>query len=156
MNDEQMINALRAANEVARKAKRAGKHPFGAVLIAPDQETVLLSAGNENTLKHAEIELVRKASEQYSEDYLWRCTLATNFEPCVMCTGAIYWGNIGRVIFAVRESALLELTGAHEENPTFALPCRDVIRSGQKNIEIHGPFPELEAETLALHRDFWH
>lgn len=155
MNLDQQIRAVRAANEVAKRAMQGGRHPFGAVLIAPDKETVLLEQGNLSTVKHAELELARIASEQFDEDYLWECSLATNVEPCVMCTGAIYWANIGCIVYGATEDALLKLTGDHEENPTFAMPCRDVLSKGQKTVKVYGPFAELEAEILALHQDFW-
>lgn len=155
MNNKQAIKALRAANAVAAKAKAVGRHPFGAVLIAPDGETILLEAGNEGTVRHAETELARAASEKFTSDYLWQCTLATNFEPCVMCTGTIYWANIGRIVYGAAESALSGLTGNHEENPTLDLPCRDVVKTGPKTIDIMGPFEEVKAEVLELHRDFW-
>ncbi|WP_269525152.1 nucleoside deaminase [Coraliomargarita parva] len=155
MTHEQMIVALRSANEVARKTMEQGHHPFGAVLIGPDGDTVLLEAGNVDTVRHAETELAREASLRYDPEFLWRCTLVTNFEPCVMCTGTIYWANIGRVVYGVSESSLLQLTGAHDANPTMSLPCRVVIEAGQKTVEVHGPFPEVEAEILQLHVDFW-
>lgn len=155
MTSEQAIQAIRAANRVAAQAKAAGRHPFGAVLIAPDHETVLMEAGNLSTVRHAETELARGASEQYEADYLWQCSLVTNFEPCVMCTGTIYWANIGRIVYGTAESALLALTGTHEENPTLSLPCREVVKAGPKLIQILGPFPEVEAEVLKLHAGFW-
>lgn len=155
MNKEQAILALAAANEVAAKAKAAGKHPFGAVLIAPDGETVLLEAGNESTVRHAETELARAAADKFEPEYLWQCTLVTNFEPCVMCTGTIYWANIGRIVYGVAESSLLKLTGNHEENPTLDLPCRDVIKASPKAVDILGPFEEVEEAVLQLHRGFW-
>lgn len=155
MNEEQQIRALRQANRVAQEVQQQGRHPFGAVLIGPDNETVLMEQGNQSTVKHAELELARRASEEYDVDFLWSCTLATNFEPCVMCTGAIYWANIGRILYGATESSLLALTGAHEENPTFALPCRDVLASGQKQIEVIGPVETVKDEILALHKDFW-
>jgi hypothetical protein len=37
----------------------------------------------------------------------------------------------------------------------MSLAARTVLGSGQKKIEVHGPFPELEEELLAPHRDFW-
>ena len=37
----------------------------------------------------------------------------------------------------------------------MSLSSRIVFASGQKKIEVHGPFPELEAELVAPHRDFW-
>jgi len=155
MNTSQMLAALRAANRVAADALKLGKHPFGAVLIGPDGDEVLMEQGNVNTVKHAETELARAAAAQYEPEFLWQCSLATNFEPCAMCAGTIYWANIGRLIYGVAEESLLALTGSHEENPTMNLPCRSVIESGQKDVAVFGPFAEVEAETLQLHRDFW-
>lgn len=155
MNKDQALAALRAANAVAIEAKSAGKHPFGAVLVAPDHETILLKAGNESTVRHAETELARAAAEQFESEYLWGCTLVTNFEPCVMCTGTIYWANIGRIVYGVAESSLMKLTGKHEENPTLNLPCREVVQASPKVIQILGPFAEVEEEVFKLHEGFW-
>jgi len=155
MNNDQACKALRTVNSIAAKAKSKGKHPFAAILIAEDAETVLLSASNISTVRHAEIELAREAAGMYGADFLWRCTLATNFEPCAMCTGAIYWANIGRIVYGVSETELIKLTGSHKENPTLKLPCRDVIKAGFKQIEILGPYKSVEDEILELHRNFW-
>ena len=155
MNESQMIAALRASNAVAAKVLSEGKHPFGAVLIAPDGETVLMEQGNVSTVRHAETELARAAAEKYDAEFLWDCTLVTNFEPCAMCTGTVYWANIGRIVYGVTEEKLLALTGAHEENPTLNLPCRTLVAAGQKQIEVYGPIAEVEEEILQLHRDFW-
>ena len=116
-----MIRALHAANEVAAEAKASGRHPFGAVLIAPDGGS--LASGNLDTVRHAETELARTAAARY-ERIFSGTVRATNFEPCAMCTGTIYWPNIGRTSTACA-SRPSELTGAHEENPTLA--CRESI-----------------------------
>ena len=155
MHNDQACKALRTVNSIAAKAKSKGKHPFAAILIAEDAESMLLSASNISTVRHAEIELARKAAEMYDADFLWRCTIATNFEPCAMCTGAIYWANIGRIVYGVSETELIKLTGSHKENPTLKLPCRDVIKAGIKQIEILGPYKSVEDEILELHRNFW-
>lgn len=81
--------------------------------------------------------------------------LVTTFEPCAMCTGTIYWANIGTLVYGVAETKLLELTGASAMNPTINLSSRTVIAAGQKPITVHGPIPELEEELMAPHRDFW-
>jgi tRNA(Arg) A34 adenosine deaminase TadA len=72
-----------------------------------------------------------------------------------MCTGTLYWANIGHLVFGAAEETLLGLTGASADNPTMHLPSRMVLASGQKKIEVHGPFPELAEELIAPHRDFW-
>lgn len=149
-----MIAHLRAADVVAREAAEHGHHPFGAVLVGHD-DRVLMRQGNIDTVRHAETELARRAAAAYPADYLWSCTLATTFEPCAMCAGTIYWANIGRLVYGVEETSLLALTGDHQENPTMHLSARTVLGSGQKQIEVHGPFSELEDELIAPHRTFW-
>ncbi|CAN7584796.1 MULTISPECIES: nucleoside deaminase [unclassified Variovorax] len=155
MTPEQIVKALRRADEVARRAMAMGRHPFGAVLVAPDGETVLAEQGNIDTVQHAEATLARNASLNYPAEYLAQCTLVTTFEPCAMCAGTIYWAHIGRVVYGAEESALLALTGDHPENPTLSLPCREVFARGQKQIEVIGPVPEVADEMIATHRGFW-
>lgn len=155
MTGEQVAAHLRRANQVSLRAMAMGRHPFGALLVAPDGATVLAEQGNIDTVHHAEATLARTASLNYPSDFLWGCTLVTTFEPCAMCTGTLYWANIGHIVYGASEEALLALTGHHPENPTLALPCREVIARGQKAIEVIGPIPALEAEMVAPHRDFW-
>jgi tRNA(Arg) A34 adenosine deaminase TadA len=155
MTPEQIERHLRRANDVARRAATMGRHPFGALLVAPDGETVLAEQGNIDTVHHAEATLARTASLTYPADYLWGCTLVTTFEPCAMCTGTVYWAHIGRIVYGASEADLLALTGSHPENPTLSLPCREVIARGQKRIEVIGPVLNLQAEMLGPHQDFW-
>ena len=156
MTPEQTLRHLRRANEVARRARdELGRHPFGAILVAPDGETVLAEQGNVDTVNHAESVLARTAALNYAPDFLWRCTLVTTAEPCAMCAGTQYWANIGRLVYGMSERRLLELTGSHDENPTMDLPSRDVFAAGQKQVEVIGPVPAMEKEIAALHRDFW-
>jgi tRNA(Arg) A34 adenosine deaminase TadA len=155
MTDAQIERALRRANEVAKRAMAMGRHPFGAVLIAPDGDTVLAEQGNIDTVHHAEATLARTASLNYPADYLWQCTLVTTFEPCAMCAATAYWAHIGRIIYGAEETALHGLTGDHPENPTLSLPCREVFARGQKRVEVIGPVAAMADEMIATHRGFW-
>ena len=150
-----MQRHLRCANAVAQRALAAGHHPFGAVLVAPDHETVLIEQGNVDSVNHAEAALARDAARRFGSDCLWHCTLYTTVEPCCMCAGTLYWANIGRLVYGMQERRLLALTGNHAENPTLDLPCREVFARGQKAIQVCGPVAEVEAEIAALHVGFW-
>ena len=152
---QQMIEHLRRANIIAKRAKEFGHHPFGCILVAPDNQTVLLEQGNIDTVNHAEATLVRSAWTSFSPEYLWGCALYTTFEPCAMCTGTMYWANIGRVVFGATEKRLLELTGNSSQNPTLDVPCRYIFEHSQKNVKVWGPLPELEAELVEPHLSFW-
>ena len=152
---DQIVRHLRRANEVARRAVALGHHPFGATLVGPDNETVLLEQCNIDTVNHAESTLARSAATNFTPDTLWQCTLYTSVEPCCMCAGTIYWANIGRVVFAMTEVELLAATGDHAENPTMSLSSRTVFDHGQKPIELIGPVLEAAPEVVALQRAFW-
>ncbi|CAF1009854.1 unnamed protein product [Rotaria sordida] len=152
---DQMIDHLYRANQVAKRALQFGHHPFGCILVAPDNQTVLIEQGNIDTVNHAESTLARIAYTNFSPEYLWECTLYTTFEPCVMCTGTLYWANIGHIVFGATEKRLLELTGNNKKNPTLDIPCRYVFDHGQKNVKVSGPFPEIEDELIELHKEFW-
>ncbi|MEX0408065.1 nucleoside deaminase [Aquibium sp. LZ166] len=154
MTRDQMLAHLRTADAVAREAAAHGHHPFGAVLVGPDN-TILMRQGNIDTVHHAETELARRAAIAYEPEFLWQCTLVSTGEPCAMCTGTLYWANIGRLVYGYEEAKLLVLTGNNSKNPTINLPSRTVLGHGQKEIEVHGPFPEIEGELLAPHRTFW-
>lgn len=153
------LKYLLAANEVAKKARESGNTPFGAVLV-DDKGNIIMEQGNaegdlHDATAHAERMLASRASQAYSKDFLWKCTLYTTFEPCCMCIGAIYWSNIGKIVYALTEKRLLELTGADEKNPTFNISSRTILAAGQKNIEVLGPFEEIAAAVVEVHKGFW-
>jgi len=152
---EQVVRHLRRANAVARRALGFGHHPFGAILVAPDHETVLLEQGNVSTVNHAEAVLARTADMNFPASYLADCTLYTTVEPCAMCAGTLYWANIGRLVYGMDERRLLAFTGSASENPTMDVPCRYLFAHSQKDIQVIGPVAEVEEEIAALHRAFW-
>lgn len=152
---DQLLRHLRQANAVAGRAAAMGHHPFGAILVGPDQETVLMEQGNVNTVNHAEAVLARRADREFNPGYLWTCTLYTTVEPCAMCAATQYWANIGRLVYGMDERRLLAFTGATPENPTMDLPARILFAHGQKAIQVTGPVLEVEAEIAELHRAFW-
>ena len=151
----QIQRNLRRAQAVAERATQMGHHPFGAVLVGPDQETVLMEQCNIDTVNHAESTLARMAATNYTPDFLWSCTLYTNVEPCCMCAGTAYWANIGRIVFGMTEHRLLECTGSHGENLTMSVPSRYVFDHCQKAVELIGPVPEMETEIAAQQQAFW-
>jgi len=152
---QQLIRHLRRANAVAARSMAMGHHPFGAILVAPDHETVLLEQGNVSTVNHAEAVLARTADMNFTPAYLWGCTLYTTVEPCAMCAATQYWANIGRLVYGLDERRLLDLTGASAENPTLDVPARYIYAHSQKAIQVTGPVAEVEEEIAELHRGFW-
>ena len=150
---------LRSAITVAQRARARGNHPFGAILVDENNQVLLAAENTVNTdhdcTGHAETNLVRMASRRYERDVLERCTLYTSTEPCAMCAGAIHWSGIGRVVFALSEEGLYAMTnaGAHPDNETMSLPCREVFARCVRPVEVIGPM--IEEEARRVHVGFW-
>ena len=149
------LQLLRGAIDIARRAREHGNHPFGA-LLADEQGCVLLEAENSvNTESdctgHAELNLMRLASRQYTFDALAACTLYTSTEPCPMCSGAIFWGGVRRVVYALSEAGLYAMTG--DSPHKLPLACREVFAHGGRPIEVLGS--AIEDEARQVHEGFW-
>lgn len=152
---------LKRCIELSKEAVEEGNNPFGALLIDKNGSIIIESGNVEITEKdctgHAETNVMKLASKKFSKEFLWDCTLYTTAEPCCMCTGAIYWGNVGSIVYGISESELLKLTGSDEKNPTFDIPCRDIIARGQKDIKVTGPINDnkLIENIVNIHKGFW-
>jgi tRNA(Arg) A34 adenosine deaminase TadA len=156
MNDID-IEHLKASISVAWRAREKGNHPFGAVLV-DEQDRAILEAENtvitgRDSTGHAETNLIRLATQRFSPEELAHCTLYSSTEPCAMCAGAIYWSQIGRVVYALSEVDLYGIIGPSPEH--LLLPCREVFAHSRRNVEVHGPAASLDAEARAVHKDFW-
>lgn len=154
--DENDFRFMRAAIAVARKAREKGDHPFGAVLVG-DNRQILMEAANtvvteNDPTGHAETNLIRQASKKYERDFLVTCTLYTSTEPCPMCAGAIFWGDVRRVVYGLSQAGLYELIGTDSEDVLF-LSCQELYARGRKSIEVIGPI--LEEEAREVHTGFW-
>jgi tRNA(Arg) A34 adenosine deaminase TadA len=152
---ESDLRFMRAAIEVAQRARDKGNHPFGALLV--DKEgNVLLEAENtvvsdRDSTGHAETNLMRQATRRFDRDFLAECTIYTSTEPCPMCAGAIFWGNVRRVVYGLSEERLYEMAGDSVE--VLYLPCREVFGRGRKPVTVVGPV--LEEEAKRVHEGFW-
>ena len=157
LSDED-LGHLRESIRVAEQSRAEGSHPFGSLVV--DVRGRIVSSYGNNSLpphgdptQHAEMRAVAAAARLLGPDGMRGSTLFTSAEPCAMCAGAAYWTGIDRVVYALSERRLLSLTGAHEENPTLDLPCREVFARGQRTVQVVGPM--LEDEAAAAHAGFW-
>ena len=155
---QQDLDLLRRTIALADQAVLDGNHPFGAVLVS-QSGSVLAEGMNSYKIDkgpgHAEANLARDAARAFDVATLRAATLYTSVEPCSMCSGSIYWAEIGAVVFGMTEKRLGELTGDDPENPTQDLECRTIFASGQRPVTVRGPFAELEEEIAAQHVAFW-
>lgn len=152
------LHLLRLSLEVAKRARRNGKHPFGAVLVGSDG-AVLMEQENgfdqEGRVGHAETILARRAAQAFTAEALQQTTMYVSAEPCAMCAGTIYWAGIGRVVYAMSEHKLKGIIGPHPDNLTLDLPCRTVFAAGQRAVEVIGPLAEDDPEFVGVHDGAW-
>lgn len=151
------LQQLRTAIDIAQQAREHGNHPFGAILVDENNQ-VLLQAENtvvtgRDCTGHAETNLMRLATQHYSLEKLSTYTLYTSTEPCAMCAGAIHWGNVRRVVYALGETELYEIVGPSPDH--LMLPCREVFSRTQRHVQVEGPALELSAEARVVHEGFW-
>ena len=92
---------MKEALKQAKKAYALGEVPIGCVIV---HEGKIIGRGynrrntDKNTLSHAEITAIRKASKVIGDWRLEECTLYVTLEPCQMCAGAIVQARIPEVV----------------------------------------------------------
>lgn len=92
---------MKEAIKLARKAYQLGEVPIGCIIV---YENKIIGRGynrrntDKNTLAHAEISAINKASKKMGDWRLEGCTLYVTLEPCQMCSGAIIQSRITEVV----------------------------------------------------------
>ena len=98
---EQHIKYMKEALKQAKKAYALGEVPIGCVIVYEDK---IIARGynrrntDKNTLAHAEITAINRASKKIGDWRLEDCTLYVTLEPCQMCAGAIVQSRITNVV----------------------------------------------------------
>ena len=101
LQEKQDIKYMKEAVKQAKKAYALGEVPIGCVIVYEDK---IIGRGynrrtiDKNTLAHAELQAIRKASRKMNDWRLEDCTLYVTLEPCQMCSGAIVQARIRRVV----------------------------------------------------------
>lgn len=97
---------MRMALQEAEKAGRLDEIPIGAVVVCRGR---VVGRGHNLTEQlndvtaHAEMQAFTAAAQTLGGKYLKDCTLYVTIEPCVMCAGASYWTQIGRLVYGAPE-----------------------------------------------------
>lgn len=102
--DEYYMNE---ALKEAHKALLKDEVPVGAVIVC--DRTILARAHNltetlNDVTAHAEMQAFTAASGYLGGKYLPDCTLYVTLEPCIMCAGASYWTQIGRIVYGADDT----------------------------------------------------
>lgn len=103
MTDEQF---MQLALKEAQKAFVEGEIPIGAIVVLKEQ---IIARGYNQVEKlndctaHAEMIALTAAFNYLGSKYLMEATLYVTLEPCLMCTGALYWSKIGRIVYGAAD-----------------------------------------------------
>jgi len=133
---------MREALKEAHKSLADDEVPIGAVIVCKNK---IIARGNNLTEKlidvtaHAEMQAFTAASNYIGGKYLDDCTLYVTIEPCVMCAGASFWTQIGKIVF-----------GARDEKRGFLLTGKNILHP--RTILVGGV---MEEECSKLVKDFF-
>jgi tRNA(adenine34) deaminase len=136
------IYFMEMAIQEAKMAALNGEIPVGAVVVCND---ILIAKTHNQTEKlndvtaHAEILAITAATQHLGSKYLKDCTLYVTLEPCVMCAGALYWSQIGRVVY-----------GASDDKRGYSILNQKILHPKTKITK-----GVLENEIQALLQDFF-
>ena len=105
---------MRKAIELSKQAVAHGNEPFGAVLVK-DGEVVFTNENQIHTRHdptfHGEAGLLRTFCEQTGITDLSDYTLYSSCEPCFMCSGAMVWTRLGRLVYGASNIDLERILG---------------------------------------------
>jgi len=141
---------IRQVNNLALESAQNGFDPFAGILVSDGKivaQTKDKCIQYSDPTAHAELILISEYCRQNNLISLEGHTLYCNVEPCVMCSGAIHWSRITRLVFGVRQAAL-QTVSKGKQKPA----CFDLINTGKQAVEIIGPV--LEQEGIHILRQF--
>ena len=97
---------MKQAMQMAELALEESEIPVGAVVVC--NKRIIAKAHNQterlqDVTAHAEMLAITSAQNYLGSKYLNECTLFVTLEPCNMCGGALYWSQIGRVVYAASD-----------------------------------------------------
>ncbi|PZW50372.1 cytidine/deoxycytidylate deaminase-like protein [Humitalea rosea] len=150
---------LRRAFALAATARARGDRPFAAV-IADAEGRVLAEAGStqgasgDGTLAHSEMNACQAViAAAVPRETLRGGTIYSSGEPCAMCSAAIFYTGIGRVVFGLSAAAILHLRNAQPHTAGLSLSCAEVLASAAEPVAVLGPC--LEVEGAVPHQGYW-
>ena len=121
MNDEYYMSK---AIELSKSAVEHGNEPFGAILVK-DGEVVFTNENQIYTMHdpsfHGEAGLIRRFCAETGITDLRDYTMYSSCEPCFMCSGAMVWTKLGRLVYAASNIDLEEILGKQGCN------CSDIV-----------------------------
>lgn len=98
---------MKEALKEAQKAFNEDEVPVGAVVVCNNKiiaRTYNLTEKLNDVTAHAEMQAITSAANYLNGKYLKECTIYITLEPCIMCGGALYWSQIGKIVYGASDS----------------------------------------------------
>lgn len=97
---------MKMALQEAEAARGKDEVPIGCVIVSNNR--IIARAHNltetlNDVTAHAEMQAITSAANFLGGKYLMNCTLYVTLEPCVMCSGALSWSQISKVVIGARD-----------------------------------------------------
>ncbi|KPH11597.1 nucleoside deaminase [Chryseobacterium sp. ERMR1:04] len=97
---------MKMAFQEAEAALEKDEVPIGCIIVSNNR--VIARAHNltetlNDVTAHAEMQAITSAANFLGGKYLKNCTLYVTLEPCVMCSGALSWSQISKVVIGARD-----------------------------------------------------
>ncbi len=144
---------IERAIELANHAKERGDNPFGSLLVDEHGHILMEDENTQDTENditgHPELKIARRAAAKYDEEFLRKCTMYNSAEPCTMCTGAIYWSGIGRIVFGISKERLNEIKNNGVGSINYSI--HDLLGNSGKTFEVVGPMEDMKEEVEKPH-----
>lgn len=142
------------AIELAYAAKEKGDNPFGSILVDQDGNILMEDENTQVTqndiIGHPELKIARRAAAKYDKEFLKTCTMYNSAEPCTMCTGAIYWSGIGRIVYGISKARLNELKDDGVGSINYTI--HELLGNSGKSFEVVGPMDDMKEQVEAPHK----
>ena len=106
MQDLSDEHFMKEAFKEAKLAFNDNEVPVGAVIVSGNQiiaRSHNLTERLNDVTAHAEMQIITAAANYIGGKYLNECTLYVTLEPCVMCAGALYWSQIGNIVYGASD-----------------------------------------------------
>lgn len=97
---------MKMALQEAEKALEKDEVPVGCIIVSNDRiiaKSHNLTETLNDVTAHAEMQAITSAANFLGGKYLQNCTLYVTLEPCVMCSGALAWSQISKVVIGARD-----------------------------------------------------
>jgi len=134
---------IRQCIALAISAAKKGNEPFGALLVHGGK--VIMTAentvtGDNDFTRHAELNLVVNSQRAFSSDMLQESILYTSTAPCILCTGAIWFAGISKIVYSVSYESFVKLVAPEYKY----ISCKEIFQRLETAAEIVGPILEKE------------